>query len=246
MPVARDDLGRDRLDLQPQLVGDVLFDIGIDVGEGADGAGNGAGGDLRPCRHQPLAVAGEGGVVARQLEAEGRRLGMDAVAAADGRRVLVLDRAALQGGQQRVEIGQQQVGRLGHLDGQRRVEHVRRGHALVDEAGVRTDIFGQVGQEGDDVVLGLALDLIDPVDVELALLPDGLGGGARDHSQFGLGIAGMGLDLEPDAELVFRFPDTGHFRAAIARNHRSSLNAAGWRGNRRIAATIAGGQPESP
>ena len=74
----------------------------------------------------------------------------------------------------------------------------------------------------------------------LPLLPDGFGGGLRDHAQLGLGIAGMGLDLEPDAEPVFRLPDRGHFRAAIARDHRSSLNAAGWRGNRRIAATIAG------
>ena len=220
----------------------MLFHIGVDVGEGADSARNGAGGDFRPCRHQPLAVAGEGGVVPGELEAEGRRLGMDAVAAADGGRVLVLDRAALEGGQQRVQIGQQQVGGLGQLDGEAGVEHVGRGHALMDEAGVRADMFGEIGQEGDDVVLGLALDLIDPVDIELALLPDGFGGGARDHAQFGLGVAGMGLDLEPDAELVFRFPDTGHFRAAIARNHRSSLNAAGWRGNRRIAATIAGGR----
>ncbi len=49
------------------------------------GAGDGAGRDLGPRCDQPGAVAGEGGVVAGQLHAEGRGLGMDAVAAADGR-----------------------------------------------------------------------------------------------------------------------------------------------------------------
>ncbi len=85
------------------------LDARIDVGEGADGAGDGAGGDLRARRLQPRLRAREGGVVAGELEAEGGRLGMDAVAAADGRRELVLEGAPLQGGEQAVEILQQNV-----------------------------------------------------------------------------------------------------------------------------------------
>ena len=50
------------------------------------------------------------GIGLRELEAEGRRLGVDAVRAADGRRVLVLEGAALQRGEQRVEVGEQEVG----------------------------------------------------------------------------------------------------------------------------------------
>ena len=49
----------------------------------------------------------------------------------------------------------------------------------MDEARLGTDDFGQMGQEGDDVVLGLALDLVDPGDVEggvLGLGPDRLRG----------------------------------------------------------------------
>ena len=125
---------------------------------------------------------------------------MDAVAAADGDRVLVLEGAALQGGEQRVEIGEQEVGGAGQLDGEAGVEHVGGGHALVHEAGVRADDLGEVGQEGDDVVLGLALDLVDAGDVEpRVLFPDRRGGFLRDHPEFGLGVAGMRLDLEPDA-----------------------------------------------
>ena len=103
VPVARDDLGRNRFDRQAELGGDMRFDLRVDVGEGADRAGDGAGGDLGPRRHQPLAVAVEGGVVPGELQAEGGRLGMDAVAAADGGGVLVLQRAALQRRQQPVE-----------------------------------------------------------------------------------------------------------------------------------------------
>ncbi len=110
----------------------------------------------------------EGGVVAGELQAEGGGLGMDAVAAADGERVLVLEGAALQRGEQPVEIGQQDVARLLQLHGEAGVEHVRRGHALMQEAGLGPDMLGEIGQEGDDVVLGLALDLVDARDVELA------------------------------------------------------------------------------
>jgi hypothetical protein len=46
VPVARDDLGRDRLDRQPHFLGNMRLHAGIDIGEGADRARDGAGGDL--------------------------------------------------------------------------------------------------------------------------------------------------------------------------------------------------------
>ncbi len=60
-----------------------------------------------------------------------------------------------------VDIGDQQVGGAGELHVEAGVEHVGGGHALVDEARLGADDLGQVGQEGDDVVLDLALDLVD-------------------------------------------------------------------------------------
>ena len=91
------------------------------------------------------------------------------------------------------------------------------------EARLGADDFGQMGEEGDDVVLGLALDLVDPRDVEggvLGLGPDRLGGLLRDHAEFGLRVRRMRLDLEPDLEAGLRLPDGGHFRAGVAGNHR--------------------------
>ena len=74
--------------------------------------------------------------------------------------------AALQHREQRVEIGDQDVRRPAQLHGEAGVEHVRAGHALVQEARLGPDMLGDTGQEGDDVVLRLGLDRVDPVDVE--------------------------------------------------------------------------------
>ena len=145
--------------------------------------------DLRPRRRQPFAVAGKFGIMPGQFEPERGRLGMDAVAAADGEGELVLERPRLQCRQHRVEIRQQQLGRLGELHRQAGVQHVGAGHSLVHEAAVRPDRIGQPGEEGDHVVTGFALDLVDAVDVgrrrsaadrRPAPLADGARGGVGD------------------------------------------------------------------
>ena len=108
---------------------------------------------------------------------------MDAVRAADRRRQLVLEGAALQRRQQRVDVGDQNVGGALQLHGQAGVEHVRSGHALMHEARLGADELGEMRQEGDDVVFGHALDLVDALDVELRmarLLPDRAGALLRD------------------------------------------------------------------
>jgi len=217
--VARDDLGRDGFRLEPQHLGDMRLDPGIDGGIGADRAGDGAGGDLGAGGQQPVAVALEGGPVAGQLQPECRGLGMDAVAAADGQRMGMFQRTLADRRDDRVQVLQQQVGRLGQLHRQRGVQHIGAGHALMQEARFRADMFGDIGQEGDDVVLRLLLDLVDPVGVERAALPDRLGRFLGYGAQFGHRIAGMGLDLEPDPVTVPRFPDVGHLGPAIARDH---------------------------
>ena len=71
-------------------------------------------------------------------------------------------------------------------------------------------------------MLGLALDLVDAVDIEgggAALVPDGSGSLFRNDAEVCQRIAGMGLDLEPDAELGFRRPDGDHFRTGVTRYH---------------------------
>src|SRR6202043_1477017 len=110
------------------------------------------------------------------------------------------------------------------------VEHVGRGHALVHETLFGPDDFGKMSEEGDDVVLGLALDRVDARDVELcrlALGPNFLRRRLRDHAELGHGVGGMGLDLEPDAKPRFRRPDRRHLRAGVARyGHATSPRAS--------------------
>ena len=52
------------------------------------------------------------------------------------------------------------------------------------EARFRADMLGEAGQERDDVVLDLALDGVDAVDVESAALADRLRRLLRDDAEF--------------------------------------------------------------
>src|SRR5690606_18626032 len=191
----------------------------IDAGERADRAGDGAGGDLGPRRLEASPVALELDIVAEKLEAEGGRLGMDAVATADTRRRLVLEGTPFQHRKQPVDIVEQDVGRTCELNGQTCVQHVGRRHTLVNEARLRSDMLGEIREEGDHVVLGLALDLVDPLDLEAPALPDRFGRIGGDYSQLRLCIASVRLNLEPDPELRLRLPDLGHLGAAVTRYH---------------------------
>ena len=188
---------------------------------------------------QAVQVAVHLGVEAREGQAHRRGFGMDAVAAADADGVLVLERAALQRGQKRLHVVDQDVAGAHQLHVEAGVQHVRGGHALMHEARlVAAHMLGQMGQEGDDVMLGHGLDLVDAGHVEFHVLrlPDGLGVLARDDAQIGHGVAGMRLDLEPDAEFGLGRPDGDHFGAGIAGNHGVGL----WRLGTGCAPFIAG------
>ena len=108
----------------------------------------------------------------RQLEAERHRLGVDAVGAADHRRPAMLERALADGDGQRVQIGEDDVAGLAHLQRLRGVDDVRRGHPEVQPARRRPDLLGDRGGEGDDVVLRGPFDVLDARDVEIAALAD--------------------------------------------------------------------------
>ena len=90
----------------------------------------------------------------RHFQAEGRRLGVNAVAAADHRRELVLARLFGDDLAQRLDVRDQHVGGLRHLHGEGGVANVAAGQAEMEPAaGGRADVFGDVGGEGDDVVI---------------------------------------------------------------------------------------------
>ncbi len=87
-------------------------------------------------------------------------------------------------------------------------------------------MLGEVGEEGDDVVAGLALDRLDALDFEPAALPQRGRRFRRDDADGRLRVAGMCLDLEPEAEAVGRLPDPAHRGAAVAGDHREASSMA--------------------
>ena len=80
--------------------------------------------------------------------------------------VLVLEGAALQGRQQPIHIGDENVGGALQLDVEAGIQHVGRRHALVHEARLRPDDFRKMREKRDDVMLGLGLDGVDAGDIE--------------------------------------------------------------------------------
>ena len=105
----------------------------------------------------------------------------------------------------------------------------------MDEARLGTDDFRQMGQEGDDVVLGLAFDLVDALDIEggvLALGPDRFCRLLWDHAEFRQRVRCMRLDLEPDLEAGLWLPDRSHFRASVTGDHRGLRTSGAGRKSR--------------
>src|SRR5258706_15505146 len=90
----------------------------------------------------------------------------------------------------------------------------------MDKSGLGTNMLGDICQEGDGLVMNVALDLADTLDVERAALAHRLSYALGDDAQFLLRLAGIGLDVELDAKIVFRSPDRRHLRPAVARDHR--------------------------
>ena len=172
---------------------------------------------------QPRFAAVELRIGLRELQPERGRLGMDAMRAADRRRHLVLDSAALERGIELVDVGNQYVGGAHELHIEAGVEHVGRRHPGMHKARLGTDDLGEMREEGDDVVLDLALDGVDARHVEgrvPAFVPDFLGGRLRDDPELRHGVGGMRLDLEPDAEARLRLPQRSHLGTGVARDHR--------------------------
>ena len=92
------------------------------------------------------------------------------------------------------------------------------------KARLGADMLGEVGEERDRLVMRLALDLGDARDLEGALVAHRARRALRDHAERRLGLAGIGLDVELDAESVLGLPDRRHLRPAVARDHAGCLS----------------------
>ena len=223
--IALDDLRRDGRGLEPEPTADGGLDRRRQVGEGADRARDLA--DAPRFARAPHAhdVALQLGVPERQLQAEGHGLGVHAVRAADHRRLAMLFRARPDGVSERVQVLQDQVARVHHLQRQRRVHHVRRRQAEVEIARRRADVLGDRRRERDDVVLRGLLDFLDAPDVERRLRPEVACRVGRDDARLRHRVGRGELDREPRLVPALLGPDPAHFGAGVPRDHQPFVAA---------------------
>ena len=206
--VARDHLRRERIRLEAEPLARDPLDLGVEAayvptvpGELADAV------RLERAR-EPRAVAVELERPAGELPAERRRLGVDAVRAADADRAAVLLGAPHDRVDRRVEPARISFAGVLDLQRERRVDDVRRGEAVVDPAALRPELLGDGVDERGGVVVGRPLDLGDALGVggdrAGADRGDVLGG---DRPDLGPAVERRELDLEPARELALLRPD---------------------------------------
>ena len=232
--VALDDLRGDGDGGEAEFFADGFLMFGLEMAEGADGAGELAHTEVLGGGVEAREVALHFGVPEEELEAEGGGFGVDAVGAADDGGVLELDGAFFEGFGESEDSGADDVGGGFELNRLRRVHDVGGGEAEVQPAGGffilmrrRVDMLGDGGGKGDDVVADLGFDFIDAGNGEVAAGGDGVGGGLGDEAEAGEGLRGGGFDGEPAAEFVFIGPDAAHGRTCVTGDHRGSMEVAG-------------------
>ena len=177
---------------------------------------------LREGALQALGVAVRLERQARQLHAEGRRLGVHPVRAPHAQRLHVLARARRQRLQERAGAWHDRFARRLQLQRERRVEHVRGCQAEMDPA---PRLAGRGGEHVDKrrhVVLGRALALVYRLDGERRpadRLQIGLGGAAAGTEQERQLLARRHLHLAPRLHARLVGPDRAQLGACVALDH---------------------------
>ena len=137
----------------------------------------------------------------------------------DAGRVLEFEGAALQDFQEFLQVLLQDgVGLLDEVS-VGRIHDVGGGEAVVDPLALRTEAFADGPGEGDDIMPGNLLDLLDAGDVEPGGGADLVHVLAGDDAEFAPGFAGEDFHLEVRLELVLLGPDVPHHFAGVALDH---------------------------
>jgi hypothetical protein len=124
------------------------------------------------------------------------------------------------------EPGQQEIGGVLELERERGIHHVRGRETHVDVAGVRAERLLQVRQEGDHVVAGGGLDLVDAGGLDPGPPLDPAERVLGDQAALAVHLAHRQLDLQPGLVLGVLGPDPRHLGTRVAGNHRGRLRSA--------------------
>ena len=225
VPVALDDLIGNGRGLEAELGEDFLFNRRRQMRVRPDRAGDLADAHLAGGKFQPLLVTPVLLVPNGQLPAESDGLGVHPVCAADHRRVLEFERALLEHLTQPRKALEQDFGSLADHQRLGGIHDVVRGEPEMQVPGLAAHVLGNVGCEGDDVVLDFLFDGEDALDFEAAFAPDSARGGLRDQAGIRFRFRRRHFDIEPLLELVVIRPNAAHFGTCVARDHRTQLSA---------------------
>ena len=226
--IALEDLGRARRRLEAERLACDALDLWARRRVGADRAGELAHAHACEGVLDPLSVAGDLERPAGELEAEGRRLGVDSVGAADREGVGLLLGPPDDDREGSVDPLEEQAAGLLHRERECGVDDVRGGQAVVEPAAVRAEVLGDGVDERREVVVGLALELGDPSRARNTRPRSNLlGGRARNRSDLRPGIDRRELHREPALERRLLRPDARHRRPGVAWDHWSDSSRRG-------------------
>ena len=220
MAVALQDLSRGRSGLEAQPLAREALQLGIGRCVRADGARELADAhSLESARHA-LATARQLECPAGELQPERRRLGVDAVRAADLQRLTMLLGSCVDRGEGALQTREDQCAGFVHLQRESGVDDVGRGQPVVEPAGAfLAELFGHGVDEGGSVVMKRCFELGHAFGARRGCAGDEGGGVFGHDSQLGPGRCRGELDLEPRGELPLVRPDPGHGRARVAGDH---------------------------
>ena len=219
--IALNHLGRRGFESDAEAPAHFFLHLRLEVRKGAHGPGDFSDGRVEQCPIQPISVATHLGMEHEKLQTKGRGLRVNAVGAARAGRVTKLEGATAQDLAHPFDSGADQGAGIAYLEGECGVEHITGGHPMVQPARRRPDALGHGGQERDDVVAHLGLDLGHPGRIHRGAGAEGLDGRPGNRAPIGEHLADGELDIEPGAILALLAPDRPHLGSRVALDHES-------------------------
>src|SRR5579863_927344 len=219
--VAFDHLRRNGRNGEAETLADFLFDLRAKMSAGAYGAGDLSDGDVFCGGFEAREVAAIFVIPVGDFQTEGDGLGVDAMSAADLRRVFELPGAALENFTKAREAGCDQLGGFTKEQGLSGIHNVVGSEAVMQPAGGFgiVDGFADSDGEGNDVMADFRFDFVDARDVNAGAFAQAQRSFARDNTRFGENVGGGEFDVEPFLEFVFVGPELAHLRARVSWYH---------------------------
>src|SRR5208337_1221113 len=134
-------------------------------------------------------------------------------------RVLELEGSSFQNCKKLFDIFDKEVGCFCEEKSESSIQNIGRCKALVDKPRRRTHEFSHARKKCYNIVMGLALDFLDPVNVEAGLVLYTLKVFRRDRASFEEHLTDRKLDVQPFAVFILKCPNPPHFRASVALDH---------------------------